>query len=121
MKIISAITALAILVLILWLMLLRYYRSTRSKTQAALVESALVSAGDDLAANSIPRSRDDARWAFINEWHLEPAADDRRPMNDAVPASSGSASARRSSARRCHQINYKEWSKERRDQYAIEP
>src|SRR4051812_32046736 len=59
------------------------------------------------------RSRDDAdrsKWARMNGWTVEGQANDRTPVNGAVESSSGSASARRSSARRNHQMMYREWS-----------
>jgi hypothetical protein len=112
MKIIAAITAIEVLVLTLWLVLLRYHRSARLKTQGILIESALVSAGNS-SANHIVSSR--GAWAVINKWQVAPAADDRKQTNGTVAPGSGSISAQRSSARRSHQANYKAWSKERHD------
>jgi hypothetical protein len=56
-----------------------------------------------------------ARWAFINESQFEGQANDRRPMLSSLAATAGSPAARRSSARRAHQLDFKKWSTERRD------
>ena len=56
---------------------------------------------------------DPVRWAQLNPWLLEGQPDDRTPMIGSDGEVRGSASARRSSARRSHQINYKAWSKAR--------
>lgn len=60
-------------------------------------------------------AREAARWAFINEWHVESQGDDRRQVSGSVPESTGSSAARRASARQSHQVNFKAWSKERHD------
>ena len=58
---------------------------------------------------------DDTRWSFVNEWQVASQGDDRIPMNGAVETVSQTASGQRASARRSHQMRYKEWSKERHD------
>ena len=65
------------------------------------------------AATFLPDSA--SRWAFINGWRVEPQSDDRAPVIGAVAPGTGSASARRSSARRRHQAMFKEWSQERHE------
>jgi hypothetical protein len=62
-----------------------------------------------------------SRWAFINGWKVEPQSDDRAPVFGAVVSSTepsapaASPAARRSTARRKHQLMFKEWSRERHD------
>lgn len=58
---------------------------------------------------------DASHWAFINGWKLEPQADDRVPMFGSVVSSEASPSARRSIARRRHQMMFKQWSQQRHD------
>jgi hypothetical protein len=60
-------------------------------------------------------TRDTSRWAFINGWKLAPQADDRIPMFGSVVSSEAAPSARRSIARRRHQVMFKEWSQQRHD------
>lgn len=67
---------------------------------------------------SLADASDTSRWAFINGWGVEPQSDDRTPVFSAVVSStapSGSPAARRSTARRKHQLMFKEWSRERHD------
>jgi hypothetical protein len=56
-----------------------------------------------------------SRWAFINQWQVAEQSTDRMPVTGAVPNRSGPAALRRSVARRAHQVEYKEWSKQRHD------
>ena len=56
-----------------------------------------------------------SRWAFINEWKVEPQSNDRVPVFGAVATGTASPSARRSSARRKHQAMFKEWSRQRHE------
>ena len=66
----------------------------------------------------VPDSSATSRWAFINGWKVEPQSDDRVPVFGAVVSStapSASPAARRSTARRKHQLMFKEWSRERHD------
>jgi hypothetical protein len=63
----------------------------------------------------LPASLATLRWAFINEWKVEPQSDDRAPVFGEIGASSASASAQRSTARRKHQAMFKEWSQDRHD------
>lgn len=60
-------------------------------------------------------STHDARWAFINEWRVEPQADDRLPTSGKVGHSTETASGRRSNTRRRHQAMFKQWSQDRHD------
>jgi hypothetical protein len=54
-------------------------------------------------------------WALLNPWLSEGQSDDRSPMPGTDGDSSGSLSARRSSARRTHQAMFKKWSQARHD------
>ena len=74
-----------------------------------------VAANDVVSAPSLPEPSAMPRWAFINDWQVEPQSDDRAPVFGAVASSTGSPSARRSTARRKHQAMFKEWSQDRRD------
>jgi hypothetical protein len=67
------------------------------------------------SAPSLPDPLSTLRWAFINGWKVEPQSDDRTPMFGEVAHSTASASARRSSARRKHQVMFKEWSQDRHE------
>jgi hypothetical protein len=59
---------------------------------------------------------DPSLWTFINQWQVEPQSNDRLPMSGAVVPTEGVGPAvRRSVARRLHQLQYKEWSKQRHD------
>ena len=62
-----------------------------------------------------PDAARDARWAFINDWRVEPQADDRMQASGQVARSSETASGRRSTTRRRHQAMYKQWSRARHD------
>lgn len=72
---------------------------------------------------SVPYARRPARvpslahYPFINEQQFEGQRDDRRPMSGVVASigESGTSSAR-AFARRSHQLMYKKWSQERRDE-----
>ncbi|HEY2973931.1 MAG TPA: hypothetical protein VGJ48_15560 [Pyrinomonadaceae bacterium] len=70
---------------------------------------------DTSTAPLVAESSAPLRWAFINEWHVEPQSDDRAPVFGAVAPSTASPSARRSAARRKHQARFKEWSQGRHD------
>ncbi len=73
-------------------------------------------AADDYGATRLaPESSTTSRWAFINEWEVEPQPDDRVPMFRTVASNAASPSARRSTARRKHQAMFKEWSQGRHD------
>lgn len=56
-----------------------------------------------------------SRWAFINSWKVNPQADDRAQALGTVASDAASPSARRSTARRKHQVMFKEWSQDRHD------
>ena len=56
-----------------------------------------------------------SHWAFINDWKVEPQSDDRTPMFGAVALSTAAPATHRSSARRKHQVMFKEWSQDRHD------
>jgi len=57
-----------------------------------------------------------AGWAFINEWRVEPQANDRMPVLGSGSVSAhGSPAARRSTARRQHQAMFRAWSQKRHD------
>ena len=66
--------------------------------------------------NSIePLLFDSEDWARQRPGLLEGQADDRTPMDGSAVAGGGSPSERRSTARRAHQVKFKEWSKARHD------
>lgn len=116
MKLYLVIAALSILVIALLVMVLRRFRQTRSQVPMASLEPPLALTSNNPTANSPTSSPFDAAyWAQMNQWHVKDQADDRRPVDGSVAVSTGSASARRSVARRTHQVNYKEWSKQRHD------
>jgi hypothetical protein len=74
-----------------------------------------VAANDAEAAPSLAEASAKSRWAFINEWKVEPQSDDRARVFGTVASSTASPSARRSTARRKHQAMFKEWSQDRHD------
>jgi hypothetical protein len=115
MKIIFLITVVESLVITL--LLLVFVRSRNGRIEVATVSLRRPPAShDDLIFKlPVPDSFNPSHWAFINEWRLNDQGDDRKPMIGAVAESSGSLSARRSFARRSHQLMYKEWSKTRLD------
>jgi hypothetical protein len=55
------------------------------------------------------------RWNFINGWQVLPQADDRAPALGIAPDSNLVPAVRRSTARRKHQVRFKEWSRGRHD------
>lgn len=69
---------------------------------------------DDLTNNS-PASFAGMHWAQLRPRLSEGQSNDRSPMPEADVDSSGSKSARRSSARRTHQAMFKKWSQARHD------
>lgn len=57
-----------------------------------------------------------AGWAFINDWRVEPQANDRTPvLGTGASSKQASPSARRSTARRQHQAMFRAWSQKRHD------
>src|ERR1700730_14336875 len=110
MKIVLLITLLEGFVLTLLLMTQRYYKNRPSGASSAVPQRSSGSANDYM-----PQPRDTARWAFINEAQSEGQADDRNPMLNTVAGGAGSSAARRSSARRSHQLHFKKWSTDRHD------
>jgi hypothetical protein len=112
MKIILLITVLESLVITLWLML-RRFRSEYSRIPVA--ETVLPALNNAYGKSPVSSSLDASRWSFINGWKVEAQADDRRLTLGAVAESAGSASVRRSFARRSHQRSFKSWSQERHD------
>ena len=115
MKIVLLITVVESLALALWMMLLWHSRLRQSRVADAFSKLHNSPPRNDPAAATELSSFDAAHWAFINLRHLEGQADDRRPMAGTVPQSSGTPSAGRAFARRSHQMDYKQWSKERHD------
>ena len=114
MRVVLVVFLIESLVLTLWLMGRWYFLIARPKSLAALVHHPLVSAAN-LPVKSAYSSLEATHWAFINEWPSEGQSDDRLPMIGLVANSGGTASARRAFARRSHQLNYKEWSRDRHD------
>ena len=109
MKIVFLIAALEVIALSMWAVVRSGKR--RSKVPMAPLESSLA----NTLKSPRPDSLDALHWAYMNEWHLEGQADDRRPMHGTVGDSTGSPSARRSIARRSHLSMCKEWSKTRHE------
>jgi hypothetical protein len=72
-------------------------------------------ANDAGTAPSLRESSAMSRWAFINDWKVEPQSDDRAPVFGEAASSTASPSARRSTTRRKHQAMFKEWSQDRHD------
>lgn len=105
MRIVILLTALEGLVLTCWLMMRRRQASVALQTNVRLSPRA--------ATNFDPRFG--SRWAFVDESQAEGQSDDRSQMLSAVAAGIGSPAARRSSARRSHQLHFRKWSSERHD------
>jgi hypothetical protein len=94
----------------------RHDRNEWSQDPKAPLGPAISATSDYATANSpTPAPFDAIRWAQLNPWLSEGQADDRRPMLGSHGNGSGSLSARRSSARRTHQVMYKKWSQARHD------
>jgi len=93
------------------LFFLRQDRNEWSKVPWAVVRPLI----DNSTTNSSTPAFDPEHWAPLNSWLLVGSADDRRPMLSGATDRRGSASARRSIARRSHQVSYKEWSQARHD------
>ena|ERR1700694_3415288 len=108
MRIVLLITVLEGIVLTLWILIRRHYKNLPLSASAAPRERSL-------AGEYLLRPGNLARWEFISEWQSEGQADDRSPMLDTVAEIAGSPAARRSSARRSHQLHFKKWSSERHD------
>ena len=115
MKIIFLITVVEVLTIALVLLVFVRSRNKRIEVATVSLKRPLAPNDDLIVKVPAPDSFDTSHWAFINEWHMNDQGDDRRPMIGAVAESSGSLSARRSFARRSHQLMYKEWSRTRRD------
>lgn len=78
--------------------------------------SPLTPTSNTAAGNSpAPQEFDPISWALANPWLAEGQADDRTPMNGAVPDGGGTAAEQRSLARRTHQLMFKKWSQARHD------
>ena len=87
-----------------------------STTASLLFGPATASARDALTVKSTtPQPFDIKQWEKLNPWLIEGQADDRMPMLGAADHGDGSLSARRSTARRTHQMMYKKWSQARHD------
>lgn len=96
--------------------LLRHHRNKWSKPPLAQLGPPLAATGDNPSIKrGTPTPFAATGWAQLNPWLLEGQADDRRPMLTTAVDSTGSASVRRSVARRSRQVNYKEWSKARHE------
>ena len=112
MRMALLLTVVGSLTLALWMMI-RWYRKGWSRVPVGSLEQS------NTSVESFPGKKTPSlykeHWAFINEWDPVEQADDRAPMIGSVTDSSGTPSARRSFARRSHQLNYKKWSKQRHD------
>gem|GEM_PF-3486837 len=62
-----------------------------------------------------PQSFDVVAWEKLNPWLTEGQPDDRLPLIGSAANGHGSSSARRSTARRTHQMMFKKWSQARHD------
>jgi hypothetical protein len=113
MRIILIITVLESLVVASWLLALKYSRLKRFELAALRLNGPMISGTSSIIQLPATNPFSVHHWAFINDWHVEDQADDRKPMSGKVSESSGSPSARRAGARRSHQLSYKEWSKDR--------
>jgi len=67
--------------------------------------------GRALVADSVSSSR----WNFINGWQVVPQSGDRPPALGIAAGHNTPPSVRRSTARRKHQLRFKEWSQARHD------
>jgi len=108
MKLIILITVVESLLLVLW-MAYSHYR--RQQANALRQHSSTTNRvrGHSLLMNA-------AHWSAINKAQLEGQRDDRQQMNGSVATSEGPApSARRSFARKSHQLMYKKWSNDRHE------
>ncbi|SRR6266700_6402064 len=112
MKIVLFITLLETLALTLWMTRRWLSRNVRSR---ALLTPPVRPAANSLVVDRVSTPVDVPHWVFINDWQLEGQTDDRRPVVGSVADGPGRPSARRAFARRSHQVNYKEWTKERHD------
>jgi hypothetical protein len=116
MKLMPGMLVLTILIVVLLLTALRYFKKWRSEGSAPLLEQALAPAGRGPAArSSVAVPFDAAYWAQINDWQVKEQADDRRPMFGNIAKGTGSASAHRADVRRSLQVMYKKWSAAERD------
>jgi len=106
MKIIFLVIALESLAITLWMTVIWLARNRKSNLAGVITSESSLS-NVNTPRNSATRLKT-AHWLFINGWQVEAQADDRRPML-------GSNSGRPSIARRAHQVQYKEWSKQRHD------
>jgi hypothetical protein len=71
---------------------------------------------DNIAIDSAASAPlDPVHWTQLNPRLVEGQFNDRSPVSNSVTPVAGSIAARRSSTRRSHQINFKEWSKGRHD------
>lgn len=66
-------------------------------------------------SSPLPIQTNAARWSLANQWFAEGQTDDRPPMDGSVTGSRPTPAARRSFARRCHQLSFKKWSQTRHD------
>lgn len=88
----------------------------KSSTTHGFIGPATAPARDALTVTSTtPKPFDIKRWENLNPWLIEGQPDDRIPMLGAASNGNGSLSARRSTARRAHQMMFKKWSQARHD------
>lgn len=102
MRIVLLITLVEVLVLASLLLVQRFSR----RWPAALTTAGLAPVVAPLLS---------VHWAQVNESVLEGQASDRPPVLNTLAAALGSPAAKRSSARRSHQLSFKKWSAERHD------
>jgi hypothetical protein len=115
MKLMLTLT-LTILIIALLLIAFRYFKKSRSKGSALILEPALAPAGDNLTTPAPVAAPFSAiYWKQMNDWHVKEQADDRRPMFGSIAKRTGSASAHRADVRRSLQEMHKEWSTAKRD------
>lgn len=94
---------------------LHHDRDMLSQTVRDPIQPATQSLGIDLTQTATSKTFDLIAWEKLNPWLIEGQADDRMPMLGSAGVNNGSASVRRSTARRTHQRMFKEWSQARHD------
>src|SRR6266516_4226564 len=114
MKFVLLLTLFETLALTLWMAQLWHARTRHAKAAPVVLQPSSSSRLNNVLSPRVS-SRAAAHWTSTSDWQVEPQADDRILMDGAVASNAGSPSARRAFARRSHQINYKAWSRARRD------
>lgn len=82
---------------------------------AGFIDQSLSLTSQPIQEEKAPQGFDVVAWEKLNPWLTDGQPDDRLPMNGSAANGPGSLSARRSIARRTHQLMFKKWSQARRD------